>query len=343
MGQASRPVAVHNFLDAHNVVDYLVGRGCVDPDEDLRAERLSGGVSSIVISVTGPRHKLVVKQALPQLLVEQEWLVDPSRAMTEAHALTIANNLMPGRCPQLVDADQEMFAITITHAPSEWGNWKSNLLAGQIDASVGMELGRFLGRWHVGTTGMADYSTFSDPTPFSALRLDPYYFAIADRHPDLATEVQDVVARLTSTLTCLVHGDFSPKNVMVGDGGLWVLDFEVTHLGDPTFDVAFLLHHLLIKSVHRPAHAQRLQELGSAFLLAYDEARSRDVKASMDLQFMLQNVGCLALARVDGKSRVDYLSDASESAVRSLARNLIVRPASTVPEAWSRISALALP
>ena len=140
---------------------------------------------------------------------------------------------------------------------------------------------------------------------FEAQRVDPYLRMIQRRHPELADRIGAYVERLLGTTECVVHGDYSPKNVLVGDDGLWVIDWEVVHRGDPTFDLAFMLNHLLLKSIHRPQGREGYEACGRAFLEAY----GRDV----DMPYVLGLVGCLMLARVDGKSPAEYLTEPNAS------------------------------
>ena len=157
---------------------------------------------------------------------------------------------------------------------------------------------------------------------FEAQRVDPYLRTIQRRHPDLAGRIGAYIERLLATRVCLVHGDFSPKNVLVGDDGLWVIDWEVVHRGDPAFDLAFLLNHLALKTIHRPDAREGYEACREAFLEAY----GRDV----DMTYVLGLVGCLMLARVDGKSPAEYLTEAERERARSHGIALLSDPPSSI-------------
>lgn len=154
------------------------------------------------------------------------------------------------------------------------------------------------------------------------MRLDPYHRTVAARHPDCAPAVLAVVDAMLTTRRALVHGDYSPKNVLAGSGGCWVIDFEVAHYGDPAFDVAFLTCHLLLKAVRRPVALPAYQACAAAFLAAY----GGDVD--------LAHLGCLLLARVDGTSPAGYLDTGQEAVVRRFGRALLLDPA---PDVWRRL------
>ena len=183
--------------------------------------------------------------------------------MSEAHALELMAQLAPGSVPRLLDSDPEAFALVMEEAPAEWRPWKSLLLDGAADPAVAARLGALLVALHSvdGDIGSAE--------SFEAQRVDPYLRTIQQRHPELDGRIGGYIERLLATQRCVVHGDYSPKNVLVGEDGLWVIDWEVVHRGDPVFDLAFLLNHLLLKTIHRPQAREGYEACGRAFLDAY--------------------------------------------------------------------------
>jgi len=77
--------------------------------------------------------------------------------------------------------------------------------------------------------------------------VDPYFRTASRRHPDLKPIINDEIERLLGTALTLVHGDYSPKNLLVGpDQKLVIIDFEVAYYGDPAFDVAFCLALMIL-------------------------------------------------------------------------------------------------
>jgi 5-methylthioribose kinase len=273
-----------------------------------RATALGGGVSSIVLLVEAGSYRVVVKRPRSRLLVPDEWLANPERAFIEAAALSLAGATTPAAVPVLLDLDAESCTVTMTAAPASWRSWKELLLEDVVDPSVAQRLGTLLGTWHrVSAQDRAKLTGLTDIEVFTQLRIDPFYRTIATRHPDVA----DQVALATGSLidgshSCFVHGDFSPKNVLVGDDGLWVIDFEVAHAGNPVFDLAFLIAHLFLKSVHRPLTTESYRRCAAQFLESYRDAAGATLVPA-DESLGLQ-VGCLVLARVDGKSQAEYLT-----------------------------------
>ena len=310
---------------------YLVERGVLPASDGIQVRELGGGVSNIVLSVHRGDLRVVVKQALPRLRVADEWLAKRERAITEGEALRLAEQLAPGSVPRVLDIDEVACALTIAEAPEDWRPWKDHLLAGDADPAVAQRLGELLGTWHGATSNdQAVESAFDGQEAFDQLRVDPYYRTVGRRRPELARAVETFVQRMSATTTCLVHGDYSPKNVLVG-AGICVLDFEVAHYGDPAFDVAFMLNHLLLKRLHVPEASDGIEQCARDFWDAYRSATAPELLPS--LSYVLGHVGCLMVARVDGKSPAEYLRPAEREAARAIGTELLLAPPDTLDEA----------
>jgi 5-methylthioribose kinase len=309
---------VPRSLSSENAAGYLVERGVFTSPDGLDVQALSGGISAAVLAVRGEGKRVVVKQALERFRVADEWLVPPERAVTEAQALELMARLAPGSVPRLLDSDPEAFALVMEEAPAGWRPWKALLLEGTADPSVAARLGELLVVLHSADADIGSTESFE------AQRVDPYLRTIQRRHPALAGRIAAYIDRLLVTQVCVVHGDYSPKNVLVGDGGLRVIDWEVAHRGDPAFDLAFLLNHLLLKMIHRPEAAAGYDACGHAFLESYGPVD--------DLQYVLGLVGCLLLARVDGKSPAEYLTEPEREHARYHGIALLSDPPGSLPD-----------
>jgi 5-methylthioribose kinase len=323
--------------DTAALAAHLVRRGLTASAGGVEVEELAGGVSNDVLAVRAPDLDAVVKRALGRLRVAEEWLADPGRIDTEGRALRLAGQLLPGSVPQVRDLAEGY--LVIERAPRSWHPWKEDLLAGIVDVRVAADLGRALGTWQRATAGRAAVvAEFGDVTAFTQLRVDPFHRTVAERHPDLAGVIGETVEAMAAARTCLVHGDYTPKNVLVDpDGaGLWVIDWEVAHVGDATFDPAWTIGHLLLKTVHRPGSAKAYAEAARAFLAGYDTALAGAV--ALDPAQLVRQVGCLLLARVDGKSPADYLTGPGRTRTRDLARRLLTAPPTAVIDAWELLS-----
>lgn len=320
------------MLDEAALRAHLRERGILFGAGAPQVSVLAGGVSNLVHLLEADDGRWVVKQSLARLAVADEWLADRTRLVTEGKALELAATLTPGFVPAVVDIDPDQLVLVITAAPPSWANWKEQLLAGRIDTAVADRLGTILAAWQAGTAGCERrLDDFRSREAFWQLRVDPFYLTVARRLPDVADIVRALGEELMAAPTCLVHGDFSPKNVLAGDDGLWVLDFEVAHAGDPAFDPAFLLTHLLLKSLHRRADAGAYRDAAQVFWSAYQRGATGVAAPAVAV---FGHVGAMALARVDGKSPAEYLTPRSREEARRVGRALLHQRPESVSEAW---------
>ncbi len=306
--------------DLTSLVGLVKKLGICQPDETPVIENLGGGISNLVARVRTPKGTWVVKQSLGQLRVKDEWLASRGRILIEAECLRTIRELVTDRpAPDVVKVDAEDFACVLEYAGDDAQNWKAELMAGVVDEKVTGRVAAILAELHRKTWDSDEIrAKFGDVTNFEQLRLDPYLATVARRHPDLEAQVEDVIALLRNERHCLVHGDYSPKNLLIlGDGRLWVIDCEAAHYGNPAFDIAFCTNHLLLKAMHLRSrmHLDGARRLWSDYWQAVgDEHLEAEA---------VRTLAALMLARVDGKSPVEYLSDGERKTVRSLSRKLV--------------------
>lgn len=327
-------------LTDETVPQYLHRRG-FHPGPELQVCELAGGVSGRCILVESPRGRWVVKQSRADLAVDAAWHAKPERAMTEAAALEVLYRLTPSSTPRVVDRDPALCAFTMTAAPRSYRPWKTGILEHRFtDAeivSTAGELGALLGNWHARTATDSHLATdFTDYETFHQLRITPFHQAICAAHPHVAPAIDACIAELLSRRECLIHGDFSPKNVLVGDGPAWVIDCEVAHFGAPIFDVAFMDSHLILKAVNEPARAPMLHRAATTFWDSYRAV----VPTTPSTELLAQHVACLVLARVDGISPVDYLDPRGRATARRPGLSILSDStrSQTLEDLWDRIT-----
>jgi hypothetical protein len=172
----------------------------------------------------------------------------------------------------------------------------------------------------------------------SGSSLEPYLVASARAHPDRAAALESLVEVTAGTRRTLVHGDVSPKNILVGPRGPIFLDAECAWYGDPAFDLAFCLNHLLLKCLWTPGAAPGFLQCFELLATAYLAGVSFEPGAALEARAARLLPGLL-LARVDGKSPVEYLSaEADRDRVRRVARALLADPADRLDQvraAWA--------
>jgi hypothetical protein len=318
-------------LTTDTAISYLAGRG-FDP-HSLRVTELAGGVSNIVLLVEHATGSFVLKQALPQLRVQLEWFSDIRRIYTECAGLrAVAPMLAPGSVPAVLFEDRPNYLFAMTAAERGAESWKAQLMRGECDSLVADGVARMLGTmvresWQSPSLAKA----FGDISIFDELRLDPYYGRLAAMYPELRGYFDELIAACRSRRVSLVHGDWSPKNILVSSGRAMAIDFEVLHFGDPSFDAAFLLNHLLLKTFYGVDGAPALAKV---FWTALNEELP---SAPWFEGATIAHLGGLLLARIDGKSPAEYIQgDELKDKIRQFARELIVTPPATVGEVWER-------
>lgn len=328
-----------NFdLSTHTIQRYLVGCGLIRADEDIEVQELGGGVSNTVILVTFPgdvRKRWVAKQSLGKLRVKDDWRSDRARIFKEAECMRALSDLLgKGAAPEVIWEDRANFLLVMTAAPEGSRVWKDLLLAGQVDASLADQAGMLLASVIAGSQHHAGLrQAFEAREVFDQLRIDPYYRTVAARCPDVAPAIQRLIADSWSIRTSLTHGDYSPKNMLAHHSKIFLIDFEVAHWGDPAFDAAFLLNHLLLKGFYRSQQWARYAGAARQFW----GSLNRHLQAILeeDLEAMTsRHLGALMLARIDGKSPVEYLTEEPvKNAVRRAAKRILLDQPLTIEDA----------
>ena len=321
-------------LEPATIGAYLRGRGVL-PDGCAEVRTLAGGVSNDVLLVSAAGTSVVVKQALARLRVDEEWLASRARIGVEAAALELAGSLCPDAVPAVLAIVPEDYLLVMDMAPQGLEPWKEQLLRGQIDKGVAERVGNLIGTWHEATSrDPAATERFRDKRALIELRIDPFYATIAKRYPELSGRIGDLAGALLGASCCLVHGDLSPKNVMTDGTRTWVIDWEVATLGDPVFDLAFMICHLRCKAEARPGDARRYEACATAFLEAYEKAAG-EIAGGIDEGALVAHTACLLLARVDGKSPVGYLQAGPVERIRRLGRALLANAPFGLEQIWA--------
>ena len=307
----------------------------------LQGNPLTGGVSSDIWRIDTEQGPLCAKRALPKLRVAADWQAPIERNRYEARWMRVANQALPGCAPQVLGQHPGLGVLVMDYLPpTAYPLWKQRLREGHAEAATARAVGAMLARIHSHAAARPELAAqFDTDRIFFDIRLEPYLLATARRHADLAPALRQLVATTQSHPLSLVHGDVSPKNLLIGPLGPVLLDAECAWWGDPAFDLAFCLNHLLLKCLwNAPATAAFLaafDALAEAYLSAVDwEARDALERRAAAL------LPGLLLARVDGKSPVEYIVlESQREQVRRVARPLLLQASErlhAVRAAWRK-------
>jgi aminoglycoside phosphotransferase (APT) family kinase protein len=293
---------------------------------------LTGGVASDIWLVRASGREFVVKRALEKLRVAADWRAPISRNASEVAWFRRAGMAVPEAVPTILAHDPAQGYFVMNFLPeATYPVWKRELQAGRTDPAFAAQVGASLRMIHASTARLSEIATdFNDDALFRAIRLEPYLEFTATRHPAISDALRRLVDQTLQNRKALVHGDVSPKNILVGPKGPVFLDAECAWFGDPAFDLAFCLNHLLLKCLWTPSASAGFLACFDALLVAY--LRDIEWEPSSELETRIAALlPALLLARIDGKSPVEYIEDETiKKGVRTFARPLIATPASSL-------------
>ncbi|MGI9434930.1 MAG: phosphotransferase family protein [Geminicoccaceae bacterium] len=317
----------------------LVRLGLSSPDDQIHFERLTGGVASDIWRVDLGARVICVKRALAKLNVDADWYAPVERNAYEANWMRVAGSVVPDAVPELLGQDEVSGSLAMAYLPPDrFPLWKDELHRGNADPKVAAGVGDRLAKIHgASAADPAMPDRFPTDEIFYDIRLEPYLEATAAVHPDRAKALKRLVEITQSNKRALVHGDVSPKNILVGPNGPVFLDAECAWFGDPAFDLAFCLNHLLLKGLWVPEVKQGFLECFDALTRTYLGGVDWEPPGDLEARAAALLPGLL-LGRVDGKSPVEYLTERRDKdKVRRVARAFLEQPPSRIDDlrnAW---------
>jgi aminoglycoside phosphotransferase (APT) family kinase protein len=337
---ASRNDRAMDDVPPTGILEALRRMGLLAPGAVAGGERLTGGVSSDIWRIDLAGGPVCVKRALAKLRVAADWHAPVERNRYESRWMQRANAAVPGAAPALLGLDEASGALAMQFLPPhDHPLWKTELRDGDADPAFAAQVADRLARIHAATA--ADPAIAADfPTDriFYDIRLEPYLVATAGAHPDRAARLNQLVATTQANRRALVHGDVSPKNILIGRRGPVFLDAECAWYGDPAFDLAFCLNHLLLKCMLNRRAITRFLACYDRFADVYLRAVNWELREEIEAR-AAQLLPALMLGRVDGKSPVEYITEEPDKErVRKVARFLLTDRAErldTVRDAWA--------
>lgn len=315
--------------------------GLATDTQPISVHPLSGGVASDIAKVQIGSKSYCAKFALPKLKVKADWFAPVHRNAAEYEWLQVAARILPESAVKLYGRSDSLHGFVMAYLGSDNTYlWKSALLEQSTDCHEARQVGRCLGQIHSASTlARFDTAAFDNRDDFYALRIEPYLIYTASQHSSLAATIHKVANELFQNRQVLLHGDVSPKNILIRDSGPVLLDAECATMGDACFDPAFCINHLLLKAIHCPKASTTYVEGALSLWQHYASFVSWEPLANLESR-VSQLIPMLMLARIDGKSPVEYLTDPERQHCRQIAIQLINFPVNSVPELLSTIQSL---
>lgn len=325
-----------NIEQPAQLLAYLRQRNHIAADEEVTITPLAGGVSNRTVLVERTSGEAwVIKQALEKLRVAVDWFSSPQRIHREADGIRAFADLLPtGSVPRLIFEDHDAHLLAMQAVPQPHANWKTMLLTGDLVHDHIEQFARMLGAMHGHSSQKKDKLApqFGDRSFFETLRLEPYYLYTASQHENTHDFYTKLMNETRAQSLSIVHGDYSPKNVLVYNGRLVLLDHEVIHWGDPCFDLGFSFTHLLSKAHHVATHRQVFIDAALHYWQVYrDSVGDLAALDGFDPRTVRHTLACL-LARVDGRSPLEYLTPDEKERQRRLVLALMADPPTTQPD-----------
>ncbi len=298
--------------------------GLLSKNDQFSFSKITEGVSSDIWHVSAEKKEFCIKRALGKLTVKEDWFAPINRNNYEAKYFLYCKDVIPNSFPKVLGHDNKKFILAMEWYDNEkFINFKKKLLAKTISLTDAKRVGKVLGVKHKFFYKKQKFKKiFLNDETFYAIRIEPYLVFTSRFYPELSSYYKNIIEFLNKNKSTLIHGDFSPKNILIGKNYPIILDAETACWGNPIFDLAFFNNHLILKSILNDVIYRSYLELSKYFLEAYF-AHFSFIKNRFLIEKFIILQSLLILARVDGKSPVEYFSKKHKDKARSLAKIIL--------------------
>ncbi len=299
-----------NIENPHELLNYLRNGERIGENTKVHISQLTGGISNRTVLLNfDDGSSWVMKQALDKLRVDGDWFCSPERIFYEAEAMRWLEQYVAGNSPRLIFEDQSEYVLAMEAVQPPFENLKTLLINSPPKSSYFSLAGKLLGQIHLQGSKKENHipHLFKDTHFFQSLRIEPYYLETIKKIEKTRRFFETLIDDTNKDHFTVVHGDFSPKNILVKRDKLILLDHEVTHFGDGTFDLGFFIAHLLSKANHLPEYRSEFISGVLIFIEAYLD-QTKVMTKYREQRTVRHSIGCF-LARVCGLSQLEYLSE----------------------------------
>ncbi|MFD4241877.1 phosphotransferase [Streptomyces sp. NPDC058525] len=227
-----------------------------------RVEACTDGNVSHVFRVHGEAGNVIVKVRGRRFARIAHIATDPALIAVEHRALTLHHGLLPDLFPRVLAFIPEAHAMVMADVFPDGRTWREHLDQHAATTEECTRLGTALTRIHHATASLPPLRDGDGDDLFRAEHAYGYCLRTGDhRALDEACRRLDALPGRQ-----LILGDTCPKNLSLHGGRTAFVDLDNVHTGTPLFDLGYLLAHLVLHHVSRPA---LLRPLAAEFLDAY--------------------------------------------------------------------------
>ena len=281
----------------------------INQEKIIQYKKLTGGVSSEVYHVKTNKNNYCIKRSLKRLLVKKKWIANTNRIKFEYLWLKHCQNILKRNIPNTYEFNNKKKYIVMEYLKtSQYKTLKQLYFNKIININTIRSISKHLYKIHSNSNNYKTKKTFEgNYKNFYDLRLDPYFNEVGRVYPKYKGYIKKINENYIKHSNTLVHGDFSPKNILVGKNKIIYLDAECCNFGDPVFDLVFFTNHLLIKSIFFKDKSQEFIKLYISFYKEYlSNLSTKNFNSYIDR--IIKMTPIMLLSRVDGKSPVEYIN-----------------------------------
>ena len=281
----------------------------INQEKIIKYKRLEGGVSSEVYYVKTNKSDYCIKRSLKKLLVKKNWIANTNRIKYEYLWLKHCKKIISRNIPKTFEFDNKKKYIVMEYLnDSKYKTLKQLYFNKVVNIKTIKLISKHLYKIHSSSKNLKTKKIFDgNNNNFYDLRLDPYFNEVGRIYPKYKKYIKNINKNYFENSSTLVHGDFSPKNILIGKNKIIYLDAECCNFGDPVFDLVFFTNHLLIKSIFIK---DKSQEFIKSYIIFYKEYLNnlnlKNYKSYINR--IIEMTPIMLLARIDGKSPVEYLN-----------------------------------
>ena len=280
----------------------------INQEKIIQYKKLTGGVSSEVYHVRTNKNNYCIKRSLKRLLVKKKWIANTNRIKFEYLWLKHCQNILKRNIPNTYEFnDKKKYIVMEYLKTSQYKTLKQLYFKRIININTIKLISKHLYKIHSNSSNYKTKKTFEgNYKNFYDLRLDPYFNEVGRVYPKYKEYIKKINENYIKNSSTLVHGDFSPKNILVDKNKIIYLDAECCNFGDPVFDLVFFTNHLLIKSIFLRDKSQEFIKLYLSFYKEYlSNLSTKNFNSYIDR--IIKMTPIMLLSRIDGKSPVEYI------------------------------------